>query len=73
MRLKNVGVEFIEMVQQDQPTAYRLWSGDAFECPECLFEVIATQATQQPIAEHYEEGFAERIKGAVTAKEWNVK
>jgi hypothetical protein len=67
-------VEFVEVIQWNEPKNYRLWSSDLFECPECHRAILMTLPTQLPIAEHYQEGFAERIANiTMFAKEWRIK
>ena len=37
---------------------YQIWSGDKVKCTVCGFEVV-TGWGQNPVAEHYQEGFKE--------------
>lgn len=35
---------------------YKLWSGDRWKCPDCK-AIIIVGTGQQPISEHYKDGF----------------
>jgi len=39
---------------------YQLWSGDKWKCPDCGGQVIVGTGVN-PIAEHFERDFAEKI------------
>jgi hypothetical protein len=67
MRPKKNGFEFLEMAKMGQgygsnPVPYRLWSGDLWECQDCGQEIVYTNPRQMPIAEHFQDGFAERCE-----------
>ena len=40
---------------------YKLWFADIWKCPKCGMEVVCGFGNG-PIAEHYQEGFEERMK-----------
>lgn len=40
---------------------YKLWCGDLWECPDCGHELISGVG-QQPLAEHFHDGFAEKVR-----------
>jgi len=71
-RAKKIGYYFIEGMPKgnDAPpgnaepekwSPYKLWVGDLWECEGC-FDQIVVGTGLHPIAEHYQAGFAERIK-----------
>jgi len=64
MRPAKVGAEIVEMTEGHEGTVipYQLWSSDMLECPSCGAKVCMIMPTQQPIMQHYEEGFAARIE-----------
>ncbi len=71
MRVKKNGVSFVEMAQ-DRP--YKLWMADLWECKDCGAQVLYTSPTQRPVAEHYQDDFAAKMKSyapAHQAKEWS--
>ena len=42
-------------------TPYKLWTGDLWECPDCRHQLVSGTG-REPILEHYQDGFAERVK-----------
>ena len=40
---------------------YKLWNGDLWKCPDCG-HLIIVGCGQQPMAEHYMEGFTEAVE-----------
>lgn len=77
MKVKKVGEYFVEVVKgplRKEGTAYKLWSGDVWECQECGNKVILTNERQHPVMESWEEYFAERISEVkMQAKDWDVE
>ena len=57
MEVAEIGVCVEELMEDGAP--YRLWSADRFRCPECGTEVV-TKFGNEPIAEHYQPGYASR-------------
>jgi hypothetical protein len=43
---------------------YKIWNCDIWKCPICRKEV-ASGFGQNPFAEHYEDDFQEKLKGAL--------
>jgi hypothetical protein len=72
MRPVKIGTEIVEVVLWELPTRYRLWDGDEWRCAQCGYTVVLVLPSQTPIAEHFQDGFQERAKDAIEAKEWNV-
>lgn len=72
MRPKKNGFEFVELIGSVVQSPYKLWSGDLWECQACGQQIIYTDPRQSPIAEHFQDTFAERCaEVTVGAKEWS--
>ena len=56
------GYSFIEgaPLDGDQWGPYKLWQGDLWECRGCGNQIIVSVG-REPIAEHYEESFADKV------------
>ena len=70
-RPKKNGLYFIEgmpleghpepgLAEPEKWGPYKLWCGDLWECPTCKAQTIVGVA-MQPIAEHYQPDFADRV------------
>jgi hypothetical protein len=57
------GVQVIETFCAP-PKPYRLWNADEWVCPSCGVKVI-TGFGLSPVAEHWDDGFAEKVAIAV--------
>ena len=71
-RPKQNGFAFIEGMRDSYETQpgiehdahwrdYRLWHGDLYECHGCGTQII-TGIGREPLAEHYQEDFADHVK-----------
>jgi hypothetical protein len=56
---KRNGTPFVENMKGGVP--YKLWMGDLWECGGCGVQVIVGVG-QKPIAEHFEDNFADKVK-----------
>lgn len=56
---KKCGTAFVENFADQKP--YKLWMGDLWECNGCGSQVISGVG-QRPIAEHYEDDFADQVR-----------
>ena len=56
-KVQEVGVPLEEQFKADRKP-YKLWMTDLLCCP-CGHKIAITSATQQPIAEHYQENYAD--------------
>jgi hypothetical protein len=61
MKVKRNGIELLEMAGAQNPQPYKLWQADLFMCPGCGIEIVSGYG-QKPVAEHFQDGFATRIK-----------
>lgn len=63
MRPVKNGYYFEEAIvlQDDEVSPYKLWSGDLYRCPNCNHEVIVGVGAA-PIAEHFQPDYAEKVK-----------
>jgi hypothetical protein len=73
MRPKRNGYHFLEGMPDgtnekqaigkgaDGWSPYKLWVGDLWECPTCKHQLVSG-VSFQPIAEHYQDGFAEKVE-----------
>ena len=59
MDVKQVGVTVVEMFG-NPPRPYKLWAADTRECPVCM-AVVTWGDAKKPFAEHYQDGFQERL------------
>lgn len=47
------------------PTPFRLWAADEYECPKCHHKIVVGFA-QQPYAEHYQPEFQRQLEAVPT-------
>jgi len=59
------------MEQECKP--YKLWMSDKLQCPGCGAEVCIINPLQKPIAEHYQDKFAEQVKSYESVVKWNER
>lgn len=71
-RMKKDGYYFLEMMplgrnvregtaEPDRWQPYKLWVGDLWECPDCHAQIVSGTG-REPLAEHYQEGFAAHVE-----------
>lgn len=60
MRVSKTGIYVFEMAKSVEGI-YRIWQADAHKCDGCSHVVIFNYA-RQPIAEHFEDDFKQRVK-----------
>jgi len=63
-KVKAVGVTFEEGFPTENGwRGYKLWAGDLYECEGCGAQAVIGVA-QQPLAEHYQPGYVDRVAKA---------